>query len=182
MPEICRENRFLGIFLRFHHQFFLTFCSKMCIRNSQNMAESYHLFPAGNMPEIAAFAVLTFFLYFLFYFYLTLIIRQVRSVRCLFQFFFLGHVNWLTYFSVYSFISRIEVGDFFIHYFCGLSSMKSEFHDVSERLILNGIWILSNSMFKNHYRDVFEESQMNSLLVGGRIFGFNHKIFIMGKD
>ena len=46
---------------------FLIFCSKMRIRNAQNMAEACHFFPAENagiMPEIAAFPVfhLTFFL------------------------------------------------------------------------------------------------------------------------
>ena len=40
MPEIYRKNRFLGIFSRFYHQFFLIFCSKMHIRIAQNMAQS----------------------------------------------------------------------------------------------------------------------------------------------
>ena len=36
----CQKNRFIGIFSRFLHLFFLIFCSKMRIRNAQNMAES----------------------------------------------------------------------------------------------------------------------------------------------
>ena len=36
LPELCRKNWFFGIFSRFHHCFFLIFCSKMRIRNAQN--------------------------------------------------------------------------------------------------------------------------------------------------
>ena len=39
MRKICRKNRFYGIFLRFYHQFFLIFCTKMRINNAQNMTE-----------------------------------------------------------------------------------------------------------------------------------------------
>ena len=34
------EKLVFGIFLRFHYLFFLIFCSKTCISNAQNMAES----------------------------------------------------------------------------------------------------------------------------------------------
>ena len=34
-PEICRKNRFFGIFSRFHHKFFLIFCTKMRICNAE---------------------------------------------------------------------------------------------------------------------------------------------------
>ena len=60
------ENWFFGVFARFHHQFLMTFCSKMRNSNGQSMAQSKeYFFPAenaGNMPEIAVFA--HFYLYF----------------------------------------------------------------------------------------------------------------------
>ena len=54
MPEICLKNQFFGIFSRFHHQFFLFFCTK-------NVAEPDFwkiFFPAdnaGNKPEKPVF-------------------------------------------------------------------------------------------------------------------------------
>ena len=59
-PEVCRKNRFFGIFSRFHHQFFLFFFWFFAQRcgNVQNMAESDFWeknFFLLEMPEIAVF-------------------------------------------------------------------------------------------------------------------------------
>ena len=73
MPEICRKNRFFGIFSRFHHQFFLIFSIKMRIiallKTWSRPIFEKKSFPAenpGNMPEIVVFTdfVRTFSLYF----------------------------------------------------------------------------------------------------------------------
>ena len=55
----CRNNRFFGIFSRFHHLFFLILYTKMPISNAQNMAELdflENIFFRPKMPEIAVFA------------------------------------------------------------------------------------------------------------------------------
>ena len=60
MPEICRKNRFFGFLSRFHHLFFLIFCTKTRISNAQNMAESNFRENAGNILEIAVSFVRSF--------------------------------------------------------------------------------------------------------------------------
>ena len=62
IQEICRKNRFFGIFSRFYFSAFLIFCTKMRISNSQKWLSPIfekHFFPAentGNIPELAIFA------------------------------------------------------------------------------------------------------------------------------
>ena len=55
IPEICRKNRFFGIFSRFHHWFYLIFCTKMRISNAHNIGQVRFLrknFFRPKMPEI----------------------------------------------------------------------------------------------------------------------------------
>ena len=67
------ENRFFGIFSRFHHLFFLIFCTKTRISNAQNIAESnfYEHFFSGRKcrksPSLQIFFGL-FFTYFVVFF------------------------------------------------------------------------------------------------------------------
>ena len=61
IPEIAGKTRFLAFSRDFTISFFWFFCTKMCIRNAQNMVESNFrekFFPAenaGNIPDFAHF-------------------------------------------------------------------------------------------------------------------------------
>ena len=84
--------------LKFHHYFFLNFCTKRRNRNAQNMAESdfweffFFVKYAGNCRfcrfsfDFFLTVHICFLFYFLFYWHSIFIIGQVKYAMCLLEF------------------------------------------------------------------------------------------------
>ena len=164
MPEICRKNRFFGIFSRFHHLFFLIFCTKMRIRNVKNVTES----------DFRADFHLTFSLYFVVFSHKNIINFNAHHMH--------GSFVNKTDFCSRIFLKVAGTADF--HRKKGISwNSLAELYIFSWnlahrcKLVISKIW--RSPIFEKHIFPAKIPVNMPEKTVFGNFSGFHHLFFLV---